>query len=94
MYVRVCVHTHNHHHTQVIQFLQTCEPAVLPCLQAASIEYGGKTHLLPPAVTHVGKLEIRYHGCQVRERDGETAGERVSGCVSVCEGVCRGRDGR
>ena len=94
MYVRVCVHTHNHHHTQVIQFLQTCEPAVLPCLQAASIEYGGKTHPLPPAVTHVGKLEIRYHGCQVRERDGETAGERVSGCVSVCEGVCRGRDGR
>ena len=94
MYVRVCVHTHNHHHTQVIQFLQTCEPAVLPCLQAASIEYGGKTYPLPPAVTHVGKLEIRYHGCQVRERDGETAGERVSGCVSVCEGVCRGRDGR
>ena len=94
MYVRVCVHTHNHHHTQVIQFLQTCEPAVLPCLQAASIDYGGKTHPLPPAVTHVGKLEIRYHGCQVRERDGETAGERVSGCVSVCEGVCRGRDGR
>ena len=87
-------HTHNYHHTQVIQFLQTCEPAVLPCLQAASIEYGGKTHPLPPAVTHVGKLEIRYHGCQVRERDGETAGERVSGCVSVCEGVCRGRDGR
>ena len=63
---------------------QTCSPPVLPCLQAETIEYKGQTFQLPPAVDTVGKIEIRYHGCQGKDTWDDVAHLAGYGQVCVC----------
>jgi len=71
------------HTTHPFSFL-----AVLPCLQAQTLEFNGKTFQQPPAVDTVGNLEIRYHGCQGATWDDVSHLVGVCVCVCACEREC------